>query len=178
MLSFMPSSLYRCFLGLVLLSAGASEAQWNYRYPQVAGYRHHVYLEGFELPVMGAGPTDPAPSPDGKSLAFAARGWLWLLDLETGEARRLTSGRAIDARPGVDVELRHKDDCGRGIGNELPNHLERGSRLLGLAEANVHLGEPQSSRYHIRPPLDDVLDDGDRFTEPLSSFRLFSAQAV
>ncbi len=107
MLSFMPSSLYRCFLGLVLLSAGASEAQWNYRYPQVAGYRHHVYLEGFELPVMGAGPTDPAPSPDGKSLAFAARGWLWLLDLETGEARRLTSGRAIDARPAFSADRSH-----------------------------------------------------------------------
>ena len=100
----MSSSHYRCVFWLVLLSAGVSEAQWTHRYPQVAGYRHHVYLEGFELPVMGAGPTDPAPSPDGKSLAFAARGWLWLLDLENGEARRLTSGRAIDARPAFSAD--------------------------------------------------------------------------
>ena len=78
----------------------------------------------------------------------------------------------------ADIELRQKDDCGRGIGNELSNLLERRSRLLGLAEANVHLDEPQSSRCHSRPPLDDVFNGGDRFTEPRGSFRLFSAQAV
>lgn len=77
----------------------AAEAQWTNRYPKVAGFSHHVYLEGYELPTLGAGPTDPAPSPDGRSVALAARGWLWLLDLETGEARRLTRGAGIDSRP-------------------------------------------------------------------------------
>lgn len=79
--------------------AWSAAAQWTHRYPKVEGYSHHVYLEGFELPVLAHGPTDPAPSPDGRSLAFAASGFLWLLDLEDGVARRLTSGGTVDARP-------------------------------------------------------------------------------
>ena len=79
--------------------ASVSGAQWSNRYPKIEGYSHHVYLEGFELPVMGVGPTDPAPSPDGRTIAFAARGWLWLMELENGKARRLTSSGAMDSRP-------------------------------------------------------------------------------
>ena len=85
-------------LGVVLVATSAF-GQWTNRYPKVDGYSHHVYLEGFELPILAAGPTDPAPSPDGQTLALAARGWLWLLDLETGVAKRLTKGSAIDSRP-------------------------------------------------------------------------------
>ncbi|MDE2796613.1 MAG: hypothetical protein OXL34_17495, partial [Gemmatimonadota bacterium] len=40
--------------------------QWRNRYPRVQGYGHHVYLEGYELPVLTNGPIDPAPSPDGR----------------------------------------------------------------------------------------------------------------
>ena len=90
------------FVVVALMLAGAADrtfAQWTNRYPKVEGYRHHVYLEGFELPILAAGPTDPAPSPDGKSIALAARGWLWLLDLESGIARRITSTGAMDSRP-------------------------------------------------------------------------------
>jgi TolB protein len=65
----------------------------------MTGFSHHVYVEGYELPVMMSGPTDPAISPDGQTVAFAARGWLWLFDPESGEARRLTSGGELDARP-------------------------------------------------------------------------------
>lgn len=83
----------------LLLFAAAAPAQWTNRYPKMEGYSHHVYVEGFELPLLAAGPTDPAPSPDGKQVAFSARGWLWLLDLETGVARRVTSGAAVDTRP-------------------------------------------------------------------------------
>ena len=85
-------------LALVLWQV-PSGAQWTNRYPKVTGFNHHVYLEGYDLPVVGTGPTDPAPSPDGRAVAFAARGWLWLQDLATGEARRLTRGAALDARP-------------------------------------------------------------------------------
>jgi TolB protein len=74
-------------------------AQWTNRYPKQEGFNHHIYVEGYDMPVMGAGPSDPAASPDGRSLAFAAHGWLWLLDLESGHARRLTSGAGMDSRP-------------------------------------------------------------------------------
>lgn len=86
--------------GAVLLAAAASaSAQWTNRYPKLEGYSHHVYVEGFELPILAAGPTDPAPSPDGREIAFAARGWIWRFDPATGIARRLTSGAEVDSRP-------------------------------------------------------------------------------
>jgi TolB protein len=91
----------------VLLAAGAAHlvsfspatAQWTHRYAKLADFAHHVYLEQHELPLLGHGPMDPAPAPDGRHLAFAARGWLWQLDLETGIAARLTRGPGIDSRP-------------------------------------------------------------------------------
>ncbi len=90
----------RCLLLLVLAFAAApTHAQWTNRYPAVPGYSHHVYLEGFNLPTASAGITDPAPSPDGRSLAFASKGWLWLLDLEAGTARRITEESGVDSRP-------------------------------------------------------------------------------
>lgn len=83
----------------IVMTAGSSSAQWNHRYPKCSDFNHHVYLEQHELPILAHGPTDPAPSPDGRSVAFAARGWLWRLDLETHVATRLTSGPGADARP-------------------------------------------------------------------------------
>ena len=82
-----------------VLATPPAAGQWTNRYPKVPGFSHHVYLEGYEMPTVGAGVTDPAPSPDGRSVALASRGWLWVLDLETGRARRVTSGGAVDARP-------------------------------------------------------------------------------
>ncbi len=94
--SFLPVGA--AVFGLALSPVGGN-AQWTHRYPKVAGYGHHVYLEGYELPILAAGPVDPAPSPDGARLAFAARGWIWVMDLASGVARRLTRGGEIDARP-------------------------------------------------------------------------------
>jgi TolB protein len=86
--------------GAVALSlATPLDAQWTNRYPKVQGLAHHVYLEGYELPLLTIGPVDPAPAPDGQQVAFASRGWLWVMDLATGTARRVTAGPAIDARP-------------------------------------------------------------------------------
>ena len=90
-----------CVLALTMSFYWVVQAQWTNRYPKIAGFSHHVYLEGYEMPTLGAGPTDPAASPDNAVLAVASRGWLWLLDLKTGEARRLTRGagdRAARAR--------------------------------------------------------------------------------
>ena len=74
-------------------------AGWGNRYPKVDDYSHHVYLEQHELPFLSSGPVDPAPAPDGKTLALASQGWLWLLDLDSGVARQLTDTAAIDGRP-------------------------------------------------------------------------------
>jgi TolB protein len=74
-------------------------AQWTNRYPKIANVSHHVYLEGYNLPTLNQGATDPAASPDGKTLAIAARGWIWLMDTQTREAKRLTKSGAIDSRP-------------------------------------------------------------------------------
>lgn len=97
------SGLAKLRLGALLLPAlflaAPSVGQWTNRYPKVTGVRHHVYLEGYNLPTLAAGPTDPAPSPDGRTVAIAARGWLWLMDVETREARRLTRGAGVDSRP-------------------------------------------------------------------------------
>ena len=96
----MPRALpVLCSLAVLAAASVPASAQWTNRYPAVPGYSHHVYLEGYELPTLAAGITDPAPSPDGRSVAFASRGWLWLLDLDTRQARRITSGGAVDARP-------------------------------------------------------------------------------
>jgi len=84
---------------LAQLAALQASAQWVNRYPKLEDFGHHTYLEQHELPILSHGPVDPAPAPDGRTLAFAAQGWLWLMDLETREATRLTRGPAVDARP-------------------------------------------------------------------------------
>lgn len=84
---------------LLALAATAAQAEWTNRYPKIPGVSHHVYLEGFNLPTFSQQPTDPAPSPDGRSVVFAARGWLWEMDTATRQARRITRDGAVDARP-------------------------------------------------------------------------------
>ena len=86
-------------LAALALATTTASAQWQNRYPLVSGMSHHVYLEGYDLPTMNVGPTDPAVSPDGTRIAFSARGWIWVLDLATGRAARVTSGTQMDFRP-------------------------------------------------------------------------------
>jgi TolB protein len=81
------------------LLATSASTQWRNRYPKVQGFNHHVYLEGFELPTLNIGPSDPAVSPDGRWVAIAARGWLWKMDITTREATRLTRNASLDSRP-------------------------------------------------------------------------------
>lgn len=85
-------------VSLAFLSCSV-HAQWSHSYPPVAGYDHQIYLEGYELPTLNAGAMDPAPSPDGSEVAFASRGWIWVLDLESSVARRATDSGGLDARP-------------------------------------------------------------------------------
>ncbi len=92
---------HRLLVGLLtlLILTVSVFGQWTNRYPKLANVSHHVYLEGFNLPTMNVGATDPAVSPDNRSVAFAARGWIWLMDLNSREAKRVTKTSAVDARP-------------------------------------------------------------------------------
>ena len=84
---------------LLLLLSFSVQAQWTNRYPKVDGFGHHVYLEGYELPVLNSGPTDPAPSPTNDEVVFSAKGWLWVMNLKTSEAKRITFSPDMDSRP-------------------------------------------------------------------------------
>lgn len=95
----MKKSVRLVVLVLSLAIAWPAVAQWTNRYPRVNSYGHHVYLEGYELPLLTNGPIDPVVAPDGMRIAFAARGWLWMLDRMSGVAQRVTSGAGIDSRP-------------------------------------------------------------------------------
>ncbi|MCU0648834.1 MAG: CehA/McbA family metallohydrolase [Gemmatimonadaceae bacterium] len=74
-----------------------ADAQWTNRYAKNAGYGHHVYLEGYELPSLANGPMGTAIARDGRMMV-ASRGWLWTVDT-AGVARRLTAAAESDARP-------------------------------------------------------------------------------
>lgn len=82
----------------LLLPVAALHAQWTNRYPRNAGFNHQVYLEGYELPLMGNGAVDAAVSAT-QGVVIASRGWLWRLDVATGVATRLTSSTGVDSRP-------------------------------------------------------------------------------
>lgn len=89
-----------CVLGVIaLLGANIASAQWENRYAKLSDFSHHVYLEQHELPFLAHGPVNPAPAPDGRRVAIAAQGWIWILDLQTGVAMRITSGGEVDSRP-------------------------------------------------------------------------------
>jgi TolB protein len=83
---------------VVLAAVWPISAQWTNRYQRI-GQGHHVYIEGYDFPTYSVGPTYPAVSPDGRTLAFSARGWLWTMGSEGGTAERLTTGRGLDSRP-------------------------------------------------------------------------------
>ncbi len=90
---------YAVLICTSLFLASTASAQWTNRYPKVEGFGHHVYLEGHEFPSLTSGPIDPATSPDSKNLAFADQGYIWILDLSSGGATRITATKDVDARP-------------------------------------------------------------------------------
>ena len=90
-------------LAVVAIGAGSARAEFTNRYAKLRGYNHQIYVEGYELPVLNAGPAEPAVSPDGRAVAVAAGGHLWRLALlpggTVGPAQQLTWGPALDSRP-------------------------------------------------------------------------------
>lgn len=108
---------------LATLAVGTAHGQWTSAYPQVENAArnagHQLYLEAYSMPTFATSPTDPAPSPDGRSVAFAARGWLWTMDVATRQARRLTNGARIDSRPAWSpdgTQIAFVRDSGRDTG--------------------------------------------------------------
>jgi TolB protein len=95
----MMQQLLRAGAICALVGAQPMQAQWTNRYPKVGGYSHHVYLEGFELPLLTSGPIDAVESPDGTQVAFASRGYLWLFNPTSGVATRATHSAGVDSRP-------------------------------------------------------------------------------
>ena len=75
--------------------ASPAAAQFDRRYPTAEDYGHQIYLEEYQLPMLSAGPIEPAPSPDGKTIAFTAQGFLWLLDLESDGSSRSADATSL-----------------------------------------------------------------------------------
>jgi TolB protein len=118
---------------LTSLCAIPGSAEWVHRYPKLTGLPTQLYLEGYSLPTFAHSPTDPTPSPDGRSVAFAARGWLWVMEVASRHARRITRGAAVDARPAWSPDGKHiafVRDSGRDTGIWLIEVASGGERLL------------------------------------------------
>ncbi len=98
---FLVRSIHRLIsiLFISVLLTPFVQAQWTNHYEKLDDFGHHVYLEQHELPILSYGTIDPASGPYGEKLAFAAQGWIWLMDLSTGVANRLTKGSSVDSRP-------------------------------------------------------------------------------
>ena len=117
-------------LALLIVSLSSSLlAQWTNQYPKVDAYPYHVYLEGFELPILNSGPMDPAPSPSGAQIAFSAKGYLWVMDVASGNAHRITSSKDVDSRPEWSPS-----------GNDIVFIRDSGSQL-SISSVNLDSGE-------------------------------------
>lgn len=95
----LQKTCYNILIGVCFLFLNTVNSQWTNRYPK-AQRGHHVYFEGFEMPGLNVGITDPTPSPlDSDLLVCAAKGWLWMVDISTRSAKRITFTNSVDARP-------------------------------------------------------------------------------
>jgi dipeptidyl aminopeptidase/acylaminoacyl peptidase len=78
--------------------AGSAHAEREPVLPQIR-LPHGYYYREMYLPQATSGPTSPAWSPDGRTLAVSMQGSLWTIDPATGRARQLTSGPGYDYQP-------------------------------------------------------------------------------
>ena len=95
--------------GLLCTPIPASAAQDAYEYPDPfpggypslagAGGAGRMYMESYFPPPVTASPTYPAWSPDGQELAFAYQGRIWIVPVEGGTARQLSTGPGYHSQP-------------------------------------------------------------------------------
>ena len=101
-----------CLLSLALaalLLPNPVSAQEQYEYPDPfpGGYPSlsgasgagRMYMESYFPPPVTASPTYPAWSPDGESFAFAYQGRIWIVPVEGGTARQVTTGPGYHSQP-------------------------------------------------------------------------------
>jgi len=96
-------------LASLLLVAGLASAQTAREYPDPfpggypsagrGGGAGKMYLESYFPPPVTASPTYPAWSPDGESFAFAYQGRIWLVPVDGGVARQITTGSGYHSQP-------------------------------------------------------------------------------
>ncbi|MCY4647794.1 MAG: LpqB family beta-propeller domain-containing protein [Gammaproteobacteria bacterium] len=87
----------------------AAAAQQGYEYPDPfpggypslagAGGAGRMYMESYFPPPVTASPSYPAWSPDGEELAFAYQGRIWIVPVEGGTARQLSTGAGYHSQP-------------------------------------------------------------------------------
>ena len=128
------------------------------------------------LSAWRAGVTDPDLSPDGRQVAYAYDGQIWLIDTEGGEPRRLTEGAAPRWSPvreeiafvrGQPARLWIRDAGGgerqmapSGPGLALPMFVFRGTLAFAWS--------PDGPRIAMVGPLEEPAGDGGK--EPLASW--------
>lgn len=67
--------------------------------PEVSGQETFSFTEGYYKPSATTGPSFPTWSPDGKRLAFAMDGSIWVVDATGGEAIEVTTASTYDSEP-------------------------------------------------------------------------------
>ncbi len=106
-ISILSTLAIKALLALSASTASAAQQQFDYPDPFPGGYPNlsgssgagRMYMESYFPPPVTASPTYPAWSPDGESIAFAYQGRIWVVPVEGGTARQVTSGPGYHSQP-------------------------------------------------------------------------------
>ena len=106
-ISILSASAAATLLALSASTTAAAQQQYDYPDPFPGGYPNltgssgagRMYMESYFPPPVTASPTYPAWSPDGESIAFSYQGRIWMVPVEGGTARQVTSGPGYHSQP-------------------------------------------------------------------------------